>query len=253
MLEHRCSHQGPGRPLARADIDVTATTMADDLELAEQQRLFREEHNATKCPLLTLPAELRLAIYEDLIDTKSTNLPGVPDSEILHRRTSLPPDHECMTQGWTGLLRTCRTLRKETLPFYMRTPILSITAPRGYIDQALLGQHTVAIQNCIATLLSLRDISKDTLVLWSNYPTDEGAPYTTRVVFQPTTVSNAHAVHDRFVKHPSGVERRTHPRVRALFAELNEGRKEGRRLEKDDVWALFALLASETWPVVFQG
>lgn len=137
----RVAHQT--RLQQRSDMAATPT----------EQQALAEEHNTTNCPLLCLPAELRIQIEE-----YATSCSNDPKSWA-SLQTDLHPN-----TTHAGYLQTCRLLRTEMLPLYLNTPELYFQCyPQPIGATALFTRHVPIIKRWVELVIAERDVSRDKL------------------------------------------------------------------------------------------
>jgi len=210
----------------------------DFSDLAAQldpERAAREQHNATNCRLLTLPAELRNHINGYVIANPNWYNVRVP----------FRPARSSYSRG-ENVVQVCRMLRNEVRPMLRAmsvTVCLKRDLTRGTNPNVQSGtfKHSAAVREWLDSWLPDRDLSKISIniLFFIERNKEETAlvgliPETTGQ--QPTVeVDNGH--------------RTAHHTLRSFVNELAERCKsEGSGVNGEDVRKLFAILFDEQGP-----
>lgn len=205
----------------------------------EQARATRQEHNATECRIFTLPAELRLNIFEFVI----SDLIHDPDQPL---RPHYPPDLSTKTNDLT-FLRVCRAIREEMQSILMTWPRLWINFARTSGSDSLVGRHLETFECWLDSLLSRRRVSNDKLLLWLDF---SGVEYgkemyisSADVIFRPATQYSQHEIVLGNLRH-SPLELDELHLIQDFVDNLNERDEDGEQgLANEDVRMLFKILA----------
>ncbi|KAK3055809.1 hypothetical protein LTR09_003043 [Extremus antarcticus] len=219
-------------------VDTTATRTDEQANAAE--------HNATHCPLLCLPTELRLQIEEyviaDLPSPYNKSWPAIP-ADLGHNMGH-------------GYLQTCHLLRTEMLPLFLSAPGLRINfRPELRGSMPLITRRLAALEDFLEITFEVRDIGKDSLDVGLNFDIIEEqdvdisfACVDWRMGRHTVSIADLPADLPPFGGAMTAVEMEVYHSVSAFVEGLNERRDSSGRpksLENDHVRGLFVMLCGK--------
>ncbi|KAK5163232.1 uncharacterized protein LTR77_010818 [Saxophila tyrrhenica] len=158
------------------DLATTAatTTTSDSMtDQAQQDRLQRAHHNATKCRLLTLPPELRNRINEEVIASNKE-----PHVRVPHHPGQAPEHFSGMQ-----LTQVCQRMCNDILPMLWAQPIVFVLHKKRMEGHASC-EYDAAATVTLDSGLFARDLSR-LFISYASVSLDQRQ--TTEVYLEPDT------------------------------------------------------------------